>query len=127
MATLQARHRRATGGWVEREPGRFASEADAEDWVDLRYHHLVPSPEDWKAIEAERPLPGPPRAMLITDFNSYNTDVLPDDEKSPRQSGTSLVPAALGRRFDVIIATQRCRSQRRSATGADRSRRLKSM
>jgi signal peptidase I len=76
----------ASGGWVENEPGRFASQPNGEDWVDLRYHHLVPSPEAWKAIEAGRPLPAPPRATLITDFNSYNTDVLPDDEKSSRRA-----------------------------------------
>ncbi len=75
-----------TGSWVEQEPGRYASGPEGEGWADLRYHHLVPSPEDWKAIEARRELPTPPRAILITDFNSYNTDVLPDDEKSPRRA-----------------------------------------
>ncbi len=75
-----------TGSWVEQAPGQFVSGADGEDWADLRYHHLVPSPEDWKAIEAKRELQGPPRAILVTDFNSYNTDVLPDDEKSPRKA-----------------------------------------
>ena len=29
------------------------------DWTELRYHHLVPSPEDWRAILARRPLAGP--------------------------------------------------------------------
>jgi signal peptidase I len=74
------------GDWVERSPGRFAAGPDSEDWAELRYHHVVPSPEDWSAIRAARPLPGPPRAILITDFNSYNTDVLPDDEKSHRRA-----------------------------------------
>ncbi len=74
------------GGWIERAPGRYGSEMEGEDWAELRYHHLVPSPEDWSAILARRPLPGPPRAILITDFNSYNTDVLPDDEKSARKA-----------------------------------------
>ena len=75
-----------SGSWFERERGQFAIDVTGEDWVDLAYHHLVPSPSDWKAIEAGSPLPGPPRAMLITDFNSYNTDVLPDDEKSSRRA-----------------------------------------
>ena len=76
----------ATGTWVERAAGRFASEAEGEDWVDLRYHHIVPRPEHWKAIEGKQQLPAPCRAMLITDFNSYNTDVLADDEKSSRRA-----------------------------------------
>ncbi len=76
------------GAWTEGTPGRFAS-MSADDWAELRYHHLVPSPEDWAAIVANRPLPGPPRAILITDFNSYNTDLLPDDEKTARRAARS--------------------------------------
>ncbi len=83
---LRFRPEPAETGWVERAPGVFASEANGEGWVDLRYHHLVPRPEDWKAIEEKRPLAGEPRAMLITDFNSYNTDVLPEDERSARRA-----------------------------------------
>ena len=59
---------------------------DTTDWSELRYHHLVPSPEQWAAIRAEGPLAAEPRATLITDFNSYNTDVLPGDEHSSRRA-----------------------------------------
>ena len=54
MAALAARVSRAAGSSAA--PGRFAAEKNAEDWAELRYHNLVPSPEDWKAIQAKRPL-----------------------------------------------------------------------
>ena len=31
-------------------------EKSSEDWTELRYHNLVPSPEDWKAIRAKQPI-----------------------------------------------------------------------
>jgi hypothetical protein len=74
------------GSWTEISPGRFASSPDAGDWSDLRYHHRVPSPAQWEAIRDSAPLPGPPRATLITDFCSYNTDTLPDDRTNPRRA-----------------------------------------
>ncbi len=46
-------------------------------WADLRYRHLVPDPEQWAAVEANKPLPRGPRASLITDFYSYNTNISP--------------------------------------------------
>ena len=46
-----------------------------DDWSELRYHHLVPDPEQWDAVLSERPLPRPPRATLVTDFYSYNTNM----------------------------------------------------
>ncbi len=76
----------SAGGWAEREPGRFATEAKGEGWADLRYRHLVPTPEDWRAIQSDPALSGSPRASLITDFNSYNTDVLLDDQSHPRKA-----------------------------------------
>jgi signal peptidase I len=74
------------GVWNERATGVFASTTDSDDWAELRYHNLVPSPEDWKAIQAKLGLPRPPTATLITDFSSYNTDVLPQDRLSPRRA-----------------------------------------
>jgi signal peptidase I len=74
------------GGWNERAPGKFASAKNSDHWADLRYQNLVPSPEDWKAIQAKLRSPRPPRATLITDFSSYNTDVLPQDRLSPRRA-----------------------------------------
>ncbi len=76
----------SAGGWGEPKPGRFATEAKGEGWADLRYRHLVPSPEDWRAIQSDAALSGSPRASLITDFYSYNTDVLLDDQSHPRKA-----------------------------------------
>ncbi len=58
---------------------RYQSEGSPKDeWVELRYRHLVPDPEQWEAIEADRTLPREPRATLITDFYSYNTNMSAD-------------------------------------------------
>ena len=68
-------------GWkiVDPESSRYQSEADAGDeWSELRYRHLVPDPEQWDAIQAKRTLPSEPRATLITDFYSYNTNMTAD-------------------------------------------------
>jgi signal peptidase I len=74
-------------GWVEPAAATYESAKNADHWTELRYHNIVPSPEDWKAIRAKLPLPKPPRATLITDFNSYNTDVIPQqDRMSPRRA-----------------------------------------
>jgi signal peptidase I len=72
-------------GWSEvdseQSPGHFkmasGSEADKYKlgWAELRYRHLVPDPEQWDAIVNSRELPRPPRATLITDFYSYNTNL----------------------------------------------------
>jgi signal peptidase I len=74
------------GGWTEPAPGRFVPGEQGGQWTELRYHHLVPSPEQWRAIRSGVSLPGPPRATLITDFNSYNTDLLAEDLGDPRRA-----------------------------------------
>ncbi len=76
----------SSNGWVEDTGGQFTVEKSSEDWTELRYHNLVPSPEDWKAIRAKLPIARAPRATLITDFSSYNTDVLADDRMSARRA-----------------------------------------
>jgi signal peptidase I len=66
------------GGWTQIDPNSSkykAAAADAETWVELRYNHLVPDPEQWEAILNDFPLPREPRATLITDFYSYNTNL----------------------------------------------------
>ena len=63
-------------GWSENGPGRFSATAPAgTEWTRLGYRHLVPDPEQWAAIEADEKLPREPRASLITDFYSYNTNL----------------------------------------------------
>ena len=68
-------------GWrlVDPTGSRYQSEGGTKDeWVELRYRHLVPDPEQWEALEADRTLPWRPRATLITDFYSYNTNMTAD-------------------------------------------------
>jgi signal peptidase I len=56
-------------------PGTYVVEASPAQSAELRYHHLVPDPEQWQTIvEGETP-PRPPRASLVTDFYSYNTNL----------------------------------------------------
>ena len=76
----------AHGDWTEPAPGQFVPSERSSDWTELRYHHLVPSPQQWNAIRSGDALPGAPRATLITDYNSYNTDLLADDLKHPRRA-----------------------------------------
>jgi signal peptidase I len=66
--------------WTEDKetPGTFVASAGAGTEAELRYRHLIPDPEQWDAIQAERDLPRPPRPTLITDFYSYNTNLTAD-------------------------------------------------
>jgi signal peptidase I len=76
------------GGWSEPEPGTFEPVATAGGWAELRYRHLVPSPDQWAAI-GRGEAPASPRASLITDFSSYNTDAAAEDRRSPDRSARS--------------------------------------
>jgi signal peptidase I len=72
------RWRSWSGDWHALDPSqsRYQTEGEPKDqWSELRYHHLVPDPEQWDAILNDRELPRPPRATLITDFYSYNTNM----------------------------------------------------
>jgi Signal peptidase, peptidase S26 len=73
---------RWSGDWKESSPGTYAPPEKTSEWSGLRYHHLVASPGQWEAIRAGR-LPTSPRASLITDFCSYNTDLTIDDHENP--------------------------------------------
>ncbi|WP_435007107.1 S26 family signal peptidase [Tundrisphaera lichenicola] len=63
------------GPWKEAERGKYDVVATGPEWSELRYRHLIPDPEQWAALEEHQPLPRAPRASLITDFYSYNTNV----------------------------------------------------
>jgi signal peptidase I len=69
--------------WTSGDPAesRYRAEGSGDSWSELRYHHLVPDPEQWDAILNGSELPRPPRSTLITDFYSYNTNLqdLPND------------------------------------------------
>jgi signal peptidase I len=64
-------------GWSELKdtPGTYVAEGKGQGWTELRYRHLVPDPQQWRAIEAGDPLATGPRPTLITDFYSYNTNL----------------------------------------------------
>jgi signal peptidase I len=93
-----------TSGWrlVDPKGSRYQSEGGTKDeWVELRYRHLVPDPEQWEAIEADRSLPREPRATLITDFYSYNTNMSADycnllDDIQAAQEGAWMQPHWVG-------------------------------
>jgi signal peptidase I len=72
------------GDWSEPAPGAFVPTARGKEWAELHYQHVVPGQDDWKAVRAGAPAPGPPRPMLITDYSSYNTDLSPADRFSAR-------------------------------------------
>jgi signal peptidase I len=68
------------GGWTA-DPVQSRYQADASssaDWVEMRYRHIVPDPEQWDALIADRTLPRAPRPTLVTDFYSYNTNMTSD-------------------------------------------------
>jgi len=64
--------------WTETSPGSFAVDAAGDRWEELSYRHVVPDPEQWEAIREGREPATPPRATLITDFTSFNTDQTPE-------------------------------------------------
>jgi signal peptidase I len=68
---------RPVAGWTESadDPGTFAVPAGGDDWRELRYHHRVPDPTQWAAVEQGVAVPGAPRDTLVTDFYSYNAGV----------------------------------------------------
>ncbi|MDG3002870.1 S26 family signal peptidase [Paludisphaera mucosa] len=68
----------ASAAWEERTPGTYRV-APSEGWEELRYRHLVPSPEQWESLAAGREPATPPRPTLITDFCSFNTDLAPQN------------------------------------------------
>jgi signal peptidase I len=72
------------GAWNQSTAGAYSPSPKNSDWAELRYRHVVPSLAQWEAIRASAPLPTAPAPSLITDFYSYNTDVMADDRSHPR-------------------------------------------
>lgn len=75
-----------SASWTETESGAFEVNAKGDRWEELRYRHVVPDPEQWAAIREGREPDAPPRATLITDFSSYNTDQTPQGLEDYRSS-----------------------------------------
>jgi signal peptidase I len=65
------------GDWSEDgdSPGTYSSgtkDGEAVSW--LRYRHLVPDQEQWRAIQRGRKTEGQPSPSLVEDFLSYNSN-----------------------------------------------------
>jgi signal peptidase I len=59
--------------WTTADEGRsWAAACGAGGTATLRYRHLVPTAEDWAALEAGQPLAGRARPRRIDDFQPYN-------------------------------------------------------
>ena len=72
---------RNDGDWIEETPGVYrlgSAVGSKSEAAELRYQHVFPDPIQWDAIVKGEELPHPPRATLITDFYSYNTDLTLD-------------------------------------------------
>ncbi len=76
------------GGWLIEQFGvsRYQTKQASEQWAELRYRNLVPGPEDWDAVLNSQPPPRGPRAALITDFYSYNTNMMAVRNRLPDES-----------------------------------------
>ncbi len=92
----------ASGGWRAVDPtlSQYRAEAaPADQWVELRYHHLVPDPEQWDAIQNDRTLP---RASGHTHYRLLLVQHQPDfrglqpHRRATRRIGRRLAPTALG-------------------------------
>ncbi len=86
-----------SGVWTEPEPGTFVPDRGASGWSELRYRHIVSAPEQWQAIRDGRRPATPPRATLITDYTSYNTDLAAldrNDPRAPRDPGSNRTGSA---------------------------------
>jgi len=79
---------RTPGGWVDSAatPGLYRPSPGTAGWSELRYRHVVPDPAQWAAVAQGLPLPHAPRATLVTDFYSYNTDLTAESGRRPWDS-----------------------------------------
>src|SRR5262249_44905516 len=78
----------AEAGGVNEQFGvsRYRTKPASEQWAELRYRNLVPGPEDWDAVENGQTPSRGPRATLITDFYSYNTNMMAVRNQVPDES-----------------------------------------
>jgi signal peptidase I len=74
--------------WLVVETGvsRYQTKQPSEQWSELRYRNLVPEADQWDAILNDQPLPRAPRASLVTDFYSYNTNMMATRSGLPDES-----------------------------------------
>ena len=106
------------GAWSEESAGTYSAAA-GDAWSELRYRHLVPDPGQWREIEAGETPGREPKPTLITDFQSYNTNLNADNsdlsgEVSRDQEGAWLQPHWVG---DLTVSA---RVDAEAATGSIR-------
>ena len=67
-----------SGGWETTGHVSFQTDGSAEDTAWLEYRHIVPSQRDWDYLAKGQLPPGKLKnnPRLITDFCSYNTDIV---------------------------------------------------
>lgn len=78
------RWRAKDGGWTVLEEGLYQADATGDKWLDMRYEHRAPTPDQWQAIARDEPLKTPPTPSLITDYYAYNTFVGEDSKNHGR-------------------------------------------
>ena len=54
--------------WSEPAAGTYRPAKNPSDWAELRYRHVVPDPEQWRAIEQRPGADGRPTADLDHRF-----------------------------------------------------------
>lgn len=75
------------GAWSDADEGReFSVQTAGGNWAWLRYHHLVPTLEDWKLAAGGFPVKQP-REQLITDYYGYNGGVTSEEEAQGKGPG----------------------------------------
>ena len=116
--------------WRVRPGGDFAPtkvdkgtyRANGAGWSELAYNHRVPEPRQWSAALVGKPIPGAPRATLITDYYGYNSGA--NDNERPETAAwfgphwvgdlslTAQVQAASGKAGEVRFDLGRLRRPR---------------
>ncbi|MDB5351589.1 MAG: lepB [Planctomycetota bacterium] len=68
--------------WKETGASTFKTSTNGDrgkdSWSELQYRNYVPDPAQWEAALTGKPIPGGPRATLITDFYGYNSGATSD-------------------------------------------------
>lgn len=77
---------------------RYTVDAHGDDVAWLRYHHVLPSEEDWLRIEETSAAPvdfrNTPRPQLVTDYNMYNGRIL--RAQAQRDRSLAILPPRSG-------------------------------
>jgi signal peptidase I len=67
----------ATGAWHSENGTVFQTDGAAKGERWLRYHHIIPSFDQWQTAKVDRDSAAKIRPQLINDFTAYNTSRIP--------------------------------------------------